>query len=346
MEDPIDAIKAGPDDVAGTGDDYTNLIAQYQGPYAYSYVFDGQFGYLDHALANPSMLSQVTGVADWHINSDEPDVLDYDTSFKPAAQDALYEPNAYRTSDHDPVVVGLNLVNYPPVLGDITVTPSLLPVGSSVSASVPFTDPDKLDTHTATWDWGDGSTSAGTVTEANGAGTITGSHLYTAQGVYRVTVTVDDGYGNTDSATYEFVVVYDPNGPFVTGGGWFASQAGSYKPDLSLSGKANFGFVARYLPGATVPTGSLLFAFHPAGLTFKSTSFEWLVVSGSKAQLKGTGTISGAGTYTFQLTATDGKPDKVNMRIWYTDASGTHVVYENPKEQPVNKGSIIIHATK
>ena len=52
MEDPIDAIKAGSDDIAGTGDDYTNLIAEYEGPYAYSYTFDGQAGYLDHALAN------------------------------------------------------------------------------------------------------------------------------------------------------------------------------------------------------------------------------------------------------------------------------------------------------
>ncbi|HSB86668.1 MAG TPA: ExeM/NucH family extracellular endonuclease, partial [Ilumatobacteraceae bacterium] len=112
QEDPIDAIKAGADDVAGTGDDFTNLISTFQGKYAYSYTFDGQAGYLDHSLASPTMVAQVTGAADWHINSDEPDVLDYDTSFKPAAQEALYEPNAYRTSDHDPVVVGLNLVNY------------------------------------------------------------------------------------------------------------------------------------------------------------------------------------------------------------------------------------------
>ncbi|HEY5701447.1 MAG TPA: ExeM/NucH family extracellular endonuclease, partial [Gammaproteobacteria bacterium] len=54
MEDPIDAIKAGPDDTAGTSDDYSNLISHFQGTYAYSYVFDGQFGYLDHALANAS----------------------------------------------------------------------------------------------------------------------------------------------------------------------------------------------------------------------------------------------------------------------------------------------------
>lgn len=103
MENPIDAILAG---------GYTNLIREYQGEYAYSYVFDGQFGYLDHALSNPSLTPQVTGAADWHINADEPDLLDYDTSFKPPAQEAIYEPNAYRSSDHDPVIVGLDLLHY------------------------------------------------------------------------------------------------------------------------------------------------------------------------------------------------------------------------------------------
>jgi hypothetical protein len=115
MEDPVAAIKVGPDDVAGTGDDYTNLIAKYQGKFAYSYTFDGQAGYLDHALATPSLTGQVTGAADWHINSDEPDLLDYDTTFKSPTQDTFYEPNAYRSSDHDPVRVGLDL-NAPPTI--------------------------------------------------------------------------------------------------------------------------------------------------------------------------------------------------------------------------------------
>jgi hypothetical protein len=88
------------------------LVAEYLGTYAYSYVFDGQAGYLDHA-ASAALTGQVTGVAEWHINADEPDVLDYDTSFKPAAQDALYEPNASRTSDHDPIIVGLEPIHYP-----------------------------------------------------------------------------------------------------------------------------------------------------------------------------------------------------------------------------------------
>ena len=107
-EDPIDAILAGSDDLPGSGDDYTDLAFAFGGELAYSYVFDGKLGYLDYALANSSLISKVTGTTEWHINSDEPDILDYDTSFKLDAQDALYEPNAYRASDHDPVIIGLN----------------------------------------------------------------------------------------------------------------------------------------------------------------------------------------------------------------------------------------------
>jgi hypothetical protein len=108
-EDPITATIAGPDDTLGTADDYTNLVRRDLGEYAYSYVFDGQVGYLDHALASAKLQSQVRGTAIWQINADEPDVLDYDTSFKPAEQEAFYEPNASRSSDHDPVLVDLTL---------------------------------------------------------------------------------------------------------------------------------------------------------------------------------------------------------------------------------------------
>ncbi len=112
-EDAIDEIKQGADDLANSGDEWTNLIEHFNGAYAYSYTFDGQAGYLDHSLANATLFGQVTDAAEWHINSDEPDVIDYDTSFKPAGQEALWEENQYRTSDHDPVRVGLEL-NAPP----------------------------------------------------------------------------------------------------------------------------------------------------------------------------------------------------------------------------------------
>jgi len=106
MEDPVRTLKAGADNVAGTADDYVNLL----GERAYSYSFDGQWGSLDHALATLNLQSQVTGAADWHINADEPTVLDYNTEFKTAGHIAsLYDTSAFRSSDHDPVVVGLNL---------------------------------------------------------------------------------------------------------------------------------------------------------------------------------------------------------------------------------------------
>jgi len=144
QEDPIYAIKEGADDTLGTGDDYTNLVATFEGDYAYSYTFDGQAGYLDHALATRSLLAQATGATHWHINSDEPDVLDYDTSFKPPAQDALYEPNAYRSSDHDALVVGFSVCDAIAPTLSVGVTPdSIWPPNHKyvdVTATVTATD--------------------------------------------------------------------------------------------------------------------------------------------------------------------------------------------------------------
>ena len=99
-EDPIDSILAG---------GYTDLIRAFRGEDAYSFVFDGQSGYLDYALSSDSLSDDVTGVTVWHINADEPDLIDFDTSFKKPNQFAIYAPDAYRSSDHDPVIVGLDV---------------------------------------------------------------------------------------------------------------------------------------------------------------------------------------------------------------------------------------------
>jgi len=105
LEDPITII---------TNAGFTNLMATFVGPGAYSYAFDGQWGYLDHAFASASLRPQVTGVGEYHINADEPSVLDYNTDFKSAGQlSSLYNTDQFRVSDHDPVLVGLCL---PPTL--------------------------------------------------------------------------------------------------------------------------------------------------------------------------------------------------------------------------------------
>jgi uncharacterized protein len=96
-EDPITTLTNG---------GLTNLFA----PSSYSYQFDGQWGSLDYGMVSSSLANQVTGAEKFHNNSDEPVVLDYNTEFKSAGQiTSFYAPNAYRASDHDPLVVGLNL---------------------------------------------------------------------------------------------------------------------------------------------------------------------------------------------------------------------------------------------
>ena len=85
-----------------------NLLERFVRPHGmpYSYVFDGLSGYLDHALASASLAPQVAGAVEWHSNADEPETIDYNLG--DTAQDP-YRKNAYRASDHDPLVVSLNL---------------------------------------------------------------------------------------------------------------------------------------------------------------------------------------------------------------------------------------------
>jgi predicted extracellular nuclease len=98
QEDPIVTIEAG---------SYTDLIEAFVGTGfgsgAYSYNFFSQSGYLDHGLASETMTPQVTGADFWHVNADEPSGLDYNNYNQPL----LYNPDEFRSSDHDPVVIGL-----------------------------------------------------------------------------------------------------------------------------------------------------------------------------------------------------------------------------------------------
>ena len=107
LEDPLTALE-------NLG--YENLLKTFVGPNAYGFVFDGQAGALDHALATPELAAQVTGVTEWHINADEADAIDYNLNFgrNPAIFDGTIP---FRASDHDPVLVGLALQSA--LLGDI-----------------------------------------------------------------------------------------------------------------------------------------------------------------------------------------------------------------------------------
>lgn len=89
---------------------YRNLVARWIGANAYSYVYNGEAGYLDHALATLPLASHVKAVHEWHINADEPLALQYTLAYKSAEQQkTFYAPDAYRSSDHDPVLIDIAL---------------------------------------------------------------------------------------------------------------------------------------------------------------------------------------------------------------------------------------------
>ncbi len=214
--------------------------------------------------------------------------------------------------------------NFPPTA--VANGPYLVAVDQQVMLdSTGSSDPD-LDPLTETWT-ADGGTVSGNVFTAG-----------IVPGIYDVQLIVNDGTVDSLPAT-TMVVVYDPTGGFVTGGGWFDSPAGAYTADPSLTGKANFGFVAKYKKGANVPDGNTQFQFEAGDLNFHSTSYEWLVVAGNKAQFRGEGTINGQGGYTFMIWADDDNPDTFRIKIW--GANGT--VYDNGSQQALGGGSIKVH---
>jgi hypothetical protein len=148
-----------------------------------------------------------------------------------------------------------------------------------------------------------------------------------------------------------YVYVYAEGG-FVTGGGWIDSPEGAYKPDDTLAGKANFGFVSKYKKGADTPTGNTEFQFHAASLNFHSSRYESLAVTnltgGNVARFKGTGTLNGMGDYKLMLWAGDGTgtdgADTFRIKIWEEDDVGNETVtYDNGFAQHIGGGSIVIH---
>jgi len=214
-EDPIKNLEA---------DGYTDLEKLFNGEEAYSYVFDGQLGYLDYAMASPMLVADITGASAWHINADEPSILDYDMSFKQPAQDALYEPNPYRSSDHDPVLIGLDLCEADPPELDLWLSETVLTPpnhrmvtvdaswvatdgGSGVASvelvSVTSNEPDNGDD--------DGNTTDDIVIVDNDTFELRAERSGSGTGrVYTITYVATDHCGNTTTATAEVYVPLSP----------------------------------------------------------------------------------------------------------------------------------------
>ena len=252
------------------------------------------------------------------------------------------------------------VTNSPPVVGDITVSPDALSVGESVLAEAAFSDPDENDRHTAVWDWGDNS-QCDTANDQNctiAGSSLSATHIYTEPGIYTVNLSLTDEQGETDTSSFQYVIVFDENAGFVTGGGWIESPAGAYMADASLTGSANFGFVASYKKGASTPTGNTEFQFHMGNMNFHTDRLLWMVIGESNAIFAGEGTLNGIRGYGIRVSVVDGRlsadtdVDLLRVVIWDTDSGD--VLYDSQPGAdildggglPISRGSIVVHSKK
>uniref|UniRef100_UPI00351C5BC0 beta strand repeat-containing protein n=1 Tax=Methanomethylovorans sp. TaxID=2758717 RepID=UPI00351C5BC0 len=249
------------------------------------------------------------------------------------------------------------VTNAAPVLGAIVTPTGSFRVNTLVSVSGIFSDPGILDTHTAVWNWGDGTTDTGIVNENNGAGTVTGEHSYNTAGTYWVTLNVtDDDGGSANVTSQQYVVVYNPSAGYVTGAGWIQSPAGAYASVPSFAGKGTLKISAKYAKGAALPsmTTEFIISSKTVNMNFRSTSYDWIVINGAYAKYTGSGTINKAGNYGYMVSAVDGGIagdgiDKFRIKIW--DKASGEIVYDNEMGTPddtepsnaIGSGSIVIH---
>ena len=219
------------------------------------------------------------------------------------------------------------------------VTGSSFKVGSTVDFTGVFWDK-AGNRHTAQWLIDENLKAKGTVTEPEGSknGKVTGSYRFSTPGIYKLQMNVTDqtglmSYANTNEDMEAIVVVYDPNGGFTYGGGWFHSPAGALNSDPTATGKVNYGFTVNYYKGASNPKGETQFDFKVGDLEFNALNFDYLVISGAKAQFRGTGKIIGGQSgIGFIMTVIDGDldgtgVDKVRVKI-FNKVNG-HVFYDS-----------------
>ncbi|MGH3863250.1 ExeM/NucH family extracellular endonuclease [Actinokineospora sp.] len=226
---------------------FVNTIADRLGDHAYSFVFQGMSGYLDHALASAALNTQITGVTEWHINADEPIVLDYNVEFKsPNQVNTLYAPGPYRSSDHDPVLIGMNLSGPPSVDAG---GPYAVVEGSSVTVSASGSDPDG-DAVTYAWDLDNN----GSFETAGQSATFSAAGIAApASRTIAVRITDAGGLTATDTAVVNVIWDFDSFRPPIMSPPALnkAKAGGTVSMRFSLSGDQGLTILAAGSPTST-----------------------------------------------------------------------------------------------
>jgi predicted extracellular nuclease len=235
-EDPITAIKAA---------SYVNLTETFEGEGGYSYAFNGEFGHIDHALANPHLAEQVVGAATWHVNADEPVYYDYNLENKSAAQQTINADTIFRYSDHDPVVIGVSL--HPEYAAPVFTTQPVsqtVTVGESVTffaAATGYPAP--------TFQWQRNGADLGGATSP----ALTLDHVTTAAaGTYTVVAHNSIGSATSDPAT----LTVNPAAATVTLGNLNLVYDGTPKPATVTTSPAGLTVNLTYDGSSAAPTNA------------------------------------------------------------------------------------------
>ncbi len=343
LEDPINTLIGG---------GYESLNKRIDAADRYSYAFSGAYGYLDHALSSGSLSGQVSGITEWHINSDEPVVFDFNTEFKnnpdcksatctsPDFNNVAGSPTPYRTSDHDPVLVGLDLsatfkVN---ASGADNVTQNqtyTLNVGSNKT-------PNSLSV-----DWGDGSAPQNVT--PNGTSTAV-THAFATPGNVIITVTGTQN-GATSTDTKAVTVNATPTNvttlSLSNSGNVSAQQGGNATEAITVTATGSSNPVAL---SAVSDTAGVTVSLNPASVSGASDSTSTanvLVDSGVAAGTVATITVSGTGdagnrSTAFTVTVTPAgatTPGKLVISQVYGGGGNTGAPYRNDYVELFNAGS-------
>lgn len=240
-EDPLKVLES-----AG----YEALLRRLAADQRYSYQFDGESGALDHAFASSALKSQVSGITVWHINSEEPEIIDYTTANK---NPDLYTETPYRGSDHDPVVLGLNLSADAAATG-VTTMSVTVPNAATVDTAVSITNLVVSNGTALTVNWGDGTLDTLPLSAS------TAAHTYSSPGSFTITVTLT-GAGLPAARSSKIIVTGVVTGPdlffseYVEGGG--SNKALEIYNPLTTSVDLSAYTVKIYSNGSPTSTGSL-----------------------------------------------------------------------------------------
>jgi hypothetical protein len=249
----------------------------------------------------------------------------------------------------------ITIVNDTPIVSSVTGPTEAKPVNATITLTAQFVDDNA---HTASINWGDGAVTDATLSQVS----LTGQHRYSEAGTYSVVIALTDACGEVAEAAYT-VVVIDQNAGHVTGAGLFNSPRDAYRNDRHVSCIGAFELNIKYKNGSSVPEGKTEFRLLASNLRFKSTSYEWLTITGNLAIYKGQGELNGEKGYSFLVSAIDaGKlvdnnthqwnfiVDKFRIKIW--NSAGV-VIYDNQPGAADNAdpttsvlGVIIIHKGK